>query len=152
MFGLKFPRRLILYIIIGLQLGLIYSIIYRNIYGMDILPRQFYQFALIAALIGTMEELTFRGFIQGHAGKINAVFGVLFATFSHTAYKCCLFLIPINNFEINIAYLFLFTFTGGLLFGLLKEISKSVIPAVVAHVVFDILVYGECLQSPWWVW
>ena len=151
-FGLKFPRRIILYLIIGLQLGLIYSIIYRNISGMEIFPNKLHQFALIAALIGTMEELIFRGFIQGHAGKINTVFGVLFASFAHTAYKCCLFLLPVYDFEINIASLFLFTFIGGLLFGLLKEISKSVIPAIAAHAIFDILVYGHCLQSPWWVW
>jgi membrane protease YdiL (CAAX protease family) len=151
-FGLTFPRRIVLYLIIGLELGLIYSIIYRDNTGMEIFPNKLHQFALIAALIGTIEELIFRGFIQGQAGKINKVFGLLFASFAHTAYKCCLFIIPVYNFEINIASLFLLTFIGGLLFGLLKEISKSVIPAIIAHAVFDILVYGQCLQSPWWVW
>ena len=119
---------------------------------MEITPNKLHQFALVAALIGATEELIFRGFIQGRAGKINKVFGVLFASFSHSLYKCGLFLIPFFDHDVNIASLFLFTFVGGMFFGLLREVSKSVLPAIAAHAIFDILVYGQFLQSPWWVW
>ncbi len=151
-FGLVFHRRTIRFLFFGLMLGLMYSILYSISMGTNIFPQSLHRFAMVAALIGTMEELIFRGFIQGHAGKINTPFGVLFAGFSHSAYKSCLFIIPANMLDIHIGVLFLLTFVAGLLAAFLKEISKSTIPAIVAHAVFDILVYGECLQAPWWVW
>ena len=151
-FGLVFPRRIIAFLVIGLFLGFIYSSSYRLTSGTGILPKSLHQFTLVAALIGAIEELIFRGFIQGHARKINITFAVLFATFSHSAYKCCLFILPANNLDIHIGVLFLFTFIAGILLALLKEISKSTLPAILAHVVFDVMIYGECLQAPWWVW
>jgi hypothetical protein len=36
--------------------------------------------------------------------------------------------------------------------GLMRHFSGSVLPAVTAHVLFDILVYGDWAQAPWWVW
>jgi hypothetical protein len=33
-----------------------------------------------------------------------------------------------------------------------SHFSKSVLPALTAHVLFDILVYGDWAQLPWWVW
>ena len=151
-FGLVFPKKIILYMVIGLQLGLIYALVYRSISGMEIFPRSLTIFTATAAMIGATEELIFRGFIQDYFKKVNVIFAVLFATFSHTAYKCCLFFSPASEMEINVSFLFIWTFIGGLIFGILKEISKSVIPAMLAHVLFDILVYGECFQPPWWVW
>ena len=119
---------------------------------MKIFPGSLTIFTATAALIGATEELVFRGFIQDYFKKVNVIFAVLFAAFSHSAYKCCLFLSPASETEINVSFLLLWTFIGGLIFGILKEVSKSVIPAVLAHVLFDILVYGECFKPPWWVW
>ena len=147
-----FPKKIGLYLFIGLQLGLIYAIVYRNISGMKLFPVSLTQFAATAAVIGATEEIIFRGFIQKYFKKISLIFALLFATFSHTAYKCCLFLSPAISVDVNIYFLAIWTFVGGLLFGILKEISKSVVPAVIAHMLFDILVYGECLNAPWWVW
>ena len=151
-FGISFSRKIIPYLFIGLQLGLIYSLVYRKLLDMSLFPKSLTWFALTAALIGALEELIFRGFIQSHFKRIGTIFSVVFASFSHTAYKCCLFLAPIIEHEINILFLFLGTFVGGLLFGILKELSRSVVPAAVAHLFFDILIYGECTQAPWWVW
>jgi membrane protease YdiL (CAAX protease family) len=44
------------------------------------------------------------------------------------------------------------TFVGGVVLGLLRQISDSVVPPIVAHAVFDLLVYGALVRAPWWVW
>jgi hypothetical protein len=48
--------------------------------------------------------------------------------------------------------LVIFTFVVGLLCGVSRVLSKSIIPACVAHGVFDILVYGGLSTWPVWVW
>ncbi|MFC2114077.1 lysostaphin resistance A-like protein [Bacteroidota bacterium] len=151
-FGLLLSRKKSWYLLVGLQLGLIYSIAYRNVTDVPMFPKYLTWFAITASLIGAAEELIFRGFFQEYFKRINTGFAVLFATSLHTAYKCFLFLSPVHTIEVNIQLLFIFTFAAGLFLGLLKEFSKSIIPAIIAHVIFDILVYGECLQPPWWVW
>lgn len=150
--GLRFAHTTILYIIAGLLLGVLYAMVYRNNRQEDLFPELLTWFALPAALIGATEELVFRGFLQGYCKKASLVFAVLFATFAHTAYKCCLFMSPFNESEINLSFLIIWTFAGGLLFGILREMAKSIYPAVLAHLVFDVLVYGELIQPPWWVW
>lgn len=140
-------------ILVGLMLGVIYSASYRNTLGISILPETIKSFAAVAALIGLTEELIFRGFIQGHVRKsINTCFSVVFGTVSHTAYKCVLFMSPVIGHKVDVLFLLVWTFAGGLIFGILKEYSKSVIPPVIAHAVFDVLAYAECATSPWWVW
>lgn len=150
--GLRFPDKFILYILIGLQLGFIYAILYRNSIGQRLFPETLTRFALLASVIGAVEELIFRGFIQSYCKKVHIIFALLFATCSHTAYKCCLFLAPVNEFRTDILFLLIYTFAGGLLFGILKELSKSILPVLAAHALFDILVYGEYMEAPWWVW
>jgi len=36
--------------------------------------------------------------------------------------------------------------------GATRAITGSVVPAVVAHIAFDFVVYGAVGESPWWVW
>ena len=151
-FGLHIPDKIILYILIGLQLGFIYAMAYRNSIGQRLFPETLTRFALLASIIGAAEELVFRGFLQYYCKKFHVIFALLFATFSHTAYKCCLFLAPVNEFRADILFLVVYTFAGGLLFGILKELSNSILPALAAHAIFDILVYGEFMSAPWWVW
>jgi membrane protease YdiL (CAAX protease family) len=54
--------------------------------------------------------------------------------------------------ELNIGFLAAGTFAVGLILGVFKERSGSVWPPVTAHVLFDIVVYGEYGSAPWWVW
>jgi membrane protease YdiL (CAAX protease family) len=149
---LKISKKPFLLIIVAIMLGLIYAAFYRNVLNIPIFPRTIRNFAVVAALIGILEELVFRGFIQGHVRSIHPYFSILFGTISHTAYKCCLFLSPVIEHKVDVQFLMIWTFTGGLLFGILKEHSKSIIPSAIAHSSFDILVYAECVVAPWWVW
>lgn len=136
----------------GVFLGSILSFLYRSHLGIALLPGSLHLFAFIAALIGSTEELVFRGFIQDHVGRINGPLSVFFGTLSHTAYKCFLFLSPVVNANIDIGFLALFTFIAGFLFGTIRYFSGSLVPAITAHALFDILVYAEYVHAPWWVW
>jgi membrane protease YdiL (CAAX protease family) len=53
---------------------------------------------------------------------------------------------------INYPFVALWTFVGGITFGLIRELSSSVIPPILAHAMFDLLVYGAVARAPWWVW
>jgi membrane protease YdiL (CAAX protease family) len=147
------PARIIVfYSIAGLLLGLVFSILYRWHLEIRLLPDSFHFFVFTAALIGATEELVFRGIIQEYAKSVNGLFSVLFSTLSHTAYKCFLFLSPAVSTGMNIGFLALWTFIGGMIFGSIRHLSKSLVPALIAHVLFDILVYAEFADAPWWVW
>jgi membrane protease YdiL (CAAX protease family) len=142
----------LLYIILGISSGILLALFYRWHLDIALFPHSLLPFALIAALIGSMEELVFRGFIQEQVRNINGLFSILFSAFSHTGYKCCLFLSPVIASGIDIGFLAFWTFAAGILLGTLRHFSKSVWPSLIAHALFDILVYGECLRVPWWVW
>ena len=128
------------------------AVFYRWHLGISLFPGSLHFFVLVAALIGILEELVFRGFIQEYTKSLNAPFSIFFSTFSHTGYKCCLFLSPVATGNIDIGFLALWTFIAGLLFGTLKHFSKNIIPPLIAHALFDILVYAEFISAPWWVW
>jgi membrane protease YdiL (CAAX protease family) len=149
---ISLSKRALLFIFIGILMGFTYAAYYRHAIGMPVIPDYVRSFALVAALIGIMEELVFRGFIQGHLKSVNTVFSILFGTIAHTAYKSCLFMSPVIAHKINIHFLIWWTLIGGLLFGILKEYSKSIIPPAIAHSLFDIITYAGCAAAPWWVW
>jgi membrane protease YdiL (CAAX protease family) len=149
---ISFSFRGILYIIIGIGAGLVLAILYRWHLNASLFPVSLLTFAIVAALIGSMEELVFRGFIQEQASSVNSPFSILFSAFSHTGYKCCLFLAPVVSYGMDIGFLAVWTFGAGVLFGTLRHFSKSIWPSVIAHALFDILVYGESAHPPWWVW
>jgi membrane protease YdiL (CAAX protease family) len=136
----------------GIVAGTILAILCRWHLGISLLPGSIHSFVIVAALIGATEELVFRGFLQEMAVNINGPFSVFFSTISHTGYKCCLFLSPASSSGIDIPDLALWTFLFGLLFGTIKHLSKSLLPSLIAHVLFDILVYAEFVKAPWWVW
>lgn len=136
----------------GVILGIILSVLYRRHLGIEFFPRSIHFFALIAALIGSTEELIFRGFIQEHVRKINGPFSVVFGALSHTGYKVFLFLSPAVIVNVDTGFLALFTFLAGVVFGTVKYLTGSLIPAVTAHALFDIIVYAEFVYAPWWVW
>jgi len=140
------------YTIFGIVLGIVLAICYRRYLGIGLLPGSLHLFVIVAALIGCMEELVFRGFLQGHAECINGPFSILFGTLSHTGYKCFLFLSPLITADVDLRKLAFYTFMAGLLFGTTRYLSKSILPALSAHALFDIMVYAEYINAPWWVW
>ncbi len=136
----------------ALLIGAAIAMQYRHYIGVPVFVTSMTSFAIVAAFIGAMEEIVFRGFIQGHLNDVNSFFSVVFGAFSHTAYKCGLFLSPLLVVKVDLLFLLFWTFVCGLLFGMLKKYSNSLIPPLIAHSLFDILVYAECVKAPWWVW
>lgn len=141
-----------LFCLLGIVSGILLSLLYRWHLDISLFPGSIHYFVIIAAVIGAVEELVFRGFLQEQTKIISGPFSVLFSTISHTGYKCCLFLAPAATATIDILNLGLWTFLFGLLFGTIRHLSKSILPSLIAHAVFDILVYAEFVKAPWWVW
>jgi len=152
-FGIGRLSRVSLYffVIAGLA-GLLLGMVYRNSLHIGVLPVRLTRFALVASLIGATEELLFRGYLQSGIRRFGLVFSVLVADIAHTAYKLLFFLSMQAGSEISLTRLVIWTLAGGVIFGLLKEYSKSTVIPVVAHGVFDIIVYGDRLIAPWWIW
>ena len=142
----------ILYCIAGILAGMLFAIFYRWHLEISLFPKSLHFFVLVATLIGCTEELVFRGFIQEYVKSLNTPFSILFSTISHTGYKCCLFLSPMITADIDIGFLAFWTFMAGILLGTIKHVSKSILPPLIAHALFDILVYAEFVSAPWWVW
>ena len=151
LFGITgLSRRVAFYSAMGLCIGAIFAVVYRTKSGYSPLPGTLTLFAPLASLIGITEELMYRGFIQGCTRNRGAFLSTAFAAFAHTAYKCALFA-PASA-EMNLYLLIIATFIGGIIIGVLREFSASVLPPVIAHACFDIIVYGESSAAPWWVW
>ncbi len=142
----------LLYLTTGIAMGIMLAVTYRRHLGISLFPASLHLFVFIAALIGCVEELVFRGFLQEFTKSINGPFSILFSTLSHTGYKCCLFLSPAVSADINVGFLVFWTFLAGILFGTVRHLTKSLLPSLSAHVLFDILVYSEFATAPWWVW
>jgi membrane protease YdiL (CAAX protease family) len=138
--------------IAGILSGILLSMFYRWYLEISLIPVSMNYFVIVAALIGALEEIVFRGFIQEYVKSINATFSIFFSTISHTGYKCCLFLSPMAAAGIDVVNLAFWTFLIGILAGTVKQVSKSVFPSLLAHALFDIIVYAEFVKAPWWVW
>ena len=153
LFGLSGSWKALIISLAGFAVGVGLGAFYRSSFGMTLLPGPALQpFALAACGIGAAEELVYRGWMQGRLRVLGWSAAVLISAAAHTAYKAALFALP--PFAVNVDYLSLvvFTFAVGALFGLSRELSRSVYPAVAAHVAFDLVVYGAAAQAPWWVW
>ncbi len=152
-FGLNsVSGKVLIFMIISLLFGILIGIIYRKYQYNSVLPGKLTIIALLAALTGSMEEMIFRGFIQGHTRQISILFSVVFATLAHTAYKCSFFMSHQSLYETDIIFLMKWTIFGGMIFGIIREYSNNIIPPLVGHAIFDIIVYGDYLHSPWWIW
>jgi membrane protease YdiL (CAAX protease family) len=135
---------------VGILTGIIYSAAYKLSYNYELFSFKFSHVIFIVFLIGVTEELVFRGFVQTRLKRYGKATAISVASCGHAAYKLSLFLMPaVFNAE---GYLFLglATFLGGMVFGLLTEISDNVIPASLGHGIFDIMVYGGLVSMPWW--
>jgi len=117
-----------------------------------LIPLSLTSTAVIVAAVGMGEELLFRGFIQGVLSKTSHWIGILAASGSHTLYKVLVLWSFTINLGIDLLDLALYTFAVGLLAGLIRRISGNIIPSVLGHMCFDIVVYGSLLSMPVWVW
>ncbi|HPD14835.1 MAG TPA: CPBP family intramembrane metalloprotease [Planctomycetota bacterium] len=150
----RFGRRAAVGSGVGIVIGLVIGPLYRTRWGWAIAPRALTGLALLFALIGATEELLYRGYMQGRLRRWGPVGAVLAAAFFHALYKLALFgsLPALLAEDADCVFLVVVTFLGGLGFGALREVSGSVVPPLLAHVVFDIVVYGERAAAPGWVW
>ena len=155
-----FGRRAALMGLLGAALGIGLGLLFRWKFGLHWFPGALRPFAPVAAAIGGVEELLYRGYLQGRLNRINGVLGVIGAAAAHTAYKTALFLLPALSLSngppaaahVDWRVLVFWTFLGGLFFGALRQVARNVAPALAAHVAFDVVVYGELARAPWWVW
>ena len=147
-----YTLKTLLYTVIGLQMGIAAAMYYRGDNGMTTLPEVFKSFAFLAASIGMLEELVFRSFIQGRLVILNTNFALLYTAFANATYKTCLFLSPVGESHIDLISFFFWSFGAYVGIGLLRYYSKSMIPVLILHAVFDLLVYAENSNAPWWVW
>ncbi|HET6442880.1 MAG TPA: CPBP family intramembrane glutamic endopeptidase [Phycisphaerae bacterium] len=153
LFGLApVARKVALYVPVGALLGLALGLWYRRHIGAPALPEAFRGFALVAALIGSAEEVLYRGYVQGRVRRLGPVGAVACAALLHTAYKSVLFALPGEAVTINFPFIVTATFVGGLAFGVLRELSGNVHAPLAAHAAFDLVVYAELAEAPWWVW
>lgn len=140
------------YSLIGMLMGLAGAMYYRGSFGMPVLPAVIRGFTIVAICIGIMEELVFRGFVQSRLSSFHPGFAIVFAALAHATYKASLFLSPAAQNHPATYLFFTWSFGAFILIGLLRHYSKSIIPAIMVHAVFDLIVYAENLQAPWWVW
>jgi membrane protease YdiL (CAAX protease family) len=142
----------VIYIVISLLFGILIAVLFRK-HKHDLpMPSSLTYFVIPALLIGATEELVFRGFIQGHTRRIGVMVSILFATLAHTAYKYSFILAQQSAYETDILFLVKWTIFGGFIFSLLKEYSNNIVVPIAGHALFDLLVYGDCINAPWWVW
>jgi len=153
LFGLApVARKTALYVPVGALLGLALGIWYRRHIGAPPLPEAFRGFALVAALIGSAEEVLYRGYVQGRLRRLGPVGVVACAALLHTAYKTALFTLPGEAMTIDLEFIVAATFIGGLVFGALRQLSSNVLAPLGAHAAFDLVVYADFAEAPWWVW
>jgi membrane protease YdiL (CAAX protease family) len=90
--------------------------------------------------------------MQGQLRAGGKFFSILCASAFHTSYKLLLILTLAVPLQFDFFFLIFWTFAGGMLFGMLREFSGSTIPALLAHAVFDVVLYGGLATAPVWVW
>ena len=138
-------------------LGVVTAVTYRGFLETTLLPSSLHWFALTAMGIGLAEELVWRGWMQGTLTEtLGPWCAVLVVAASHTAYKTALFVFPPDGVAMRTpgALLLMATLTFCLGTGLgLSRVRQGTIAApMLAHAVFDLLVYGGYTATPWWVW
>ena len=152
-FGLdRYTWKVLLYCLPAIALGTILGILTRTSFDVSLFPARITGVALVAPRVGAIEELIFRGYIQGHLHPIGRIFSVVYASTVHTCYKLLVILSLSVPLQFDFFFLVAWTFVGGILFGSLRELSGSTLPPVIAHAVFDVVLYGGLATVPVWVW
>lgn len=106
----------------------------------------------LTALIGGTEELVFRGHVQGALQLRGRWAAVLITAAGFAAYKMALFLGWPGPTGIAVWHMGLYTFVSGLVLSGWRSLSGHVWYPLVAHVTFDLWLYGDRAVMPWWVW
>ena len=148
----RFDSKVLACSLAGLLVGVIVAVSYRIWQKLAVLPGALTIIALVSPLIGMTEEFIFRGYLQGRARHYGPVVAVVIAAAGHTLYKYLVLRSLGGGIIIDFPRLVLFTFLFGLVVGTFRQVSKSIVPALAAHAVFDILVYGDFNEMPIWVW
>ncbi len=152
-FGLApFSTRILIYIFPAFLLGTGLAWLTRKSFDLSFFPSSIGKFAIIAPIIGATEELIFRGYIQGHLRKIGRIFSIVYTSTVHTCYKLLVILSLSLSFQFDLFFLVIWTFAGGLVFGTLRDLARNTVPPIVAHAIFDIILYGGYALAPVWVW
>jgi len=168
LFGLvPLSRRTWCVVAVGGAIGLALGMGFRWVWMPASFPRTLTLFVWTAVAIGAAEEVLYRGYVQGrltaalaprrtnpitraHLARLAAA--VILTAGAHAAYKALLFAWPPEDVAIDYTFLVTWTLIGGAAFGLLRAWAGNVWPALVAHVAFDVLAYGDAVHAPWWVW
>lgn len=136
--------------------GIVVAVLYRTFLGTSPLPAALTWFAVPAAGIGATEEILWRGWMQGSlAATLGPWRAAMVSAGAHAAYKSALFAFPPANVVGHrpevILGIGVLTFCFGVALGGFRAREGSVIPPILAHAVFDVLVYGDQPAAPWWV-
>ncbi len=148
-----FSIRIAVFTLAGVGVGVGAGLLHR--YGLDLSlqPAEGVEaFVVVACLIGATEELVYRGWLFGHARAFGWPAAVAISAVAHAAYKTALFAWPPAPVEVDLWTMALLTTAGGIVLGLLRVFSRSLIPALLAHAAFDFMVYRSVAHAPWWVW
>lgn len=139
--------------VLGAAIGIGAGLLHRKGLGVSLWPVGVVgSFVWVACLVGMTEELVYRGWMQGTARPLGWPAAVAIAAVAHAAYKTALFAWPIASMTTDLMAIGLWTAVGGIVIGLLREFSGSVVPSMVAHAAFDFVVYRAMTHAPWWVW
>jgi len=145
-------KKSINWILVATILTFILAIFSRIDDGLPAIPTKIGGFVIVAVLIGFVEEVVFRGFVQGGAQQWNQKGAIVLASVSHAGYKALLFVFPLQHLNNSALELFGYTFFAGLVLGYSRYITGSLWPAILAHCFFDFWLYMEQSSAPWWVW
>lgn len=145
-------KKALLYILPAIGLGIGLALLTRNRFDLSIFPPRVTGIALLAPLVGLVEELIFRGYMQGHLRPMGRIFSILYAATAHSSYKVLVILSLGLTLQFDFFFLAFWTFVGGLLIGILREMSGHSLPPMAAHGAFDVLMYGGLATAPVWVW
>ena len=136
---------------VALAAGIGLAVVFRCRTGLDLLPRQWGSFCLLAMAIGACEELTYRGFLQSYLQRYGPILACLVPAACHAAYKCSLMALPARDVHADLLILAVVTFGIGCTFGVMRQIGGNIFSAVLAHVTFDLIAYGDVSVPLWWV-
>jgi membrane protease YdiL (CAAX protease family) len=148
--SLESIHRRILWVSLGMAAGL--GFLDRYLEGLDVFPGRLDWFVLVSMLIGATEEIIFRGVIQGEASRWNTRGAVMLSAFFFALYKTLIFIWPGEFNQANPWILFPVTFVAGILLGYTRKATNSLLPAILAHMLFDLILYADSAKAPWWVW
>jgi membrane protease YdiL (CAAX protease family) len=137
----------------GVGVGAGAGLLHRNALGIALQPAEGVEaFVIMACLIGATEELIYRGWLFGKARAFGWPAAVMIAAIAHASYKTALFAWPPAPVAVDLWGMAVWTAAGGIVLGLLRVFSGSLIPPLLAHAAFDFVVYRSVAHAPWWVW